>query len=68
MTKFAAHVGNQHASARVTPFFDSPAKAMAAAAKTDHGVTFVAACANWEEHQQWNAQRVGVYAQMPVAE
>lgn len=68
MTKFAAHVGNHHASARVTPFFDSPAEATAAAAKTDHGVTFVTACSNWEEHQRWNAQRVGMYAQMPVVE
>ena len=68
MTKFAAHVGNLHASARVTPFFSSAAEAMAAASKTDHGVTFIRECANWEEHQRWNAQQVGMYAQMPVAE
>jgi len=68
MTKFAAHVGNLHASARVTPFFDTAAEAMQAAANTDHGSTFVRECANWQEHQRWNAQRVGNYAQMPVAE
>ena len=31
MTKFAAHVGNLHASARVTPFSSSAAEAIAAA-------------------------------------
>lgn len=41
---------------------------LAAASKTDHGVTFIRECANWEEHQRWNAQRVGMYAQMPVTE
>jgi urease accessory protein UreE len=68
MTKFAAHIGNLHASARVTPFFGSAAEAMAAASKTDHDATFIRECANWEEHQRWNTQRVGMYAQMPVNE
>jgi hypothetical protein len=68
MNKFASHVGNIHASARVTPFFDTAEEARQAAAKTDHSVTFVRECANWQEHQKWNQQRIGNYKQMPVSE
>lgn len=59
--KFAGYVGNKHLRIRVTPFFDS-----AAEVKGAH--EFIAECGNWQEHQRWNAQRVGNYAQCPVQE
>lgn len=60
--KFAGYVGNQHMAVRVTPFFDRPAEV------TGEKFAFVAPCTNWEEHQRWNQERVGNYAQCPVAE
>lgn len=66
--KYAAYVGNKHAAARVTPFFDSIPEARAAASTTDHGDTWVAPCSNWQEHMKWNCNREGMYASMPVTE
>ncbi len=66
--KYAAHVGNKHASARITPFFDTAAEARAAASKTDHSDAWIAPCSNWAEHMEWNRRRVGMYAAMPVEE
>ena len=66
--KYAAYVGNDFCKIRVTPFFDTIPEARAAGAKTDHGVSFVAPCSNWPEHQRWNAARVGNYATCPVQE
>ena len=68
MTKFAAFIGNIHASARVTAFFDTPAEARQAAAKTEHGSTVVREISNWKEHMKWNVERVGMYECFPVAE
>lgn len=59
--KYAGYVGNKHLSIRVTPFFNS-------AAEVDGEFEFTAPCANWQEHQRWNQQRVGNYAQCPVQE
>jgi hypothetical protein len=60
-TKFAGYVGNKHLRIRVTPFFDS-------AAEVTGSFEFIDQCGNWREHQQWNKQRVGNYAQCPVQE
>ena len=67
-TKIAAFVGNCHASARVTAFFDTHAEARAAAAKSGHQSTWTRPVANWVEHMRWNTERVGMYKDMPVAE
>lgn len=67
-TKFAAHIGNLHATARVTPFFDTPAQARTAASRMGYDSTFVRECANWQEHQTWNMERIGSYAEMQVIE
>lgn len=62
--KFAAYSGNEFVKIRTTPFFDTRAEARAA----DPGAAFVAPCGNWKEHQQWNIDRVGNYAECPVLE
>ena len=66
--KFAAYNGNDFVKVRVTPFFDTRAEAQQAARDRAELTAFTAPCANWEEHQRWNAARVGNYAQCPVAE
>lgn len=66
--KFAAYVGNDHANIRLTPFFDTRAEAQAAARAAGHLTAFTAPCANWQEHQRWNTERRGMYAQCPVVE
>ncbi len=60
-TKYAGYTGNLHCKIRTTPFFDSYAEV-----KGDF--EFKAECANWQEHQRWNQERVGNYAQCPVQE
>ena len=67
-TKFAAYAGNDFCKVRLTPFFDSRADAAAAAKCAGHLTAFTAPCANWKEHQEWNKQKVGNYAQCQVAE
>jgi len=64
----AAFVGNMHASARVTPFYPTHAEAREAAKKLGFLETFTREISNWAEHKKWNIERVGMYAQMPVAE
>lgn len=66
--KYAAYTGNQHLSIRLTPFFDSRAEARQAALDQGHTTAWVAPCANWQEHQRWNRERVGNYASCPVQE
>ena len=66
--KFAAYNGNDFCKVRITPFFDSRAEAAAAAKSAGHLTAFTAPCANWQEHQRWNAERVGNYASCPVQE
>jgi hypothetical protein len=57
--KYAGYVGNKHLRIRVTPFFD-------AASAVRGKFEFIDVCANWQEHQRWNQQRVGNYAACPV--
>ena len=59
--KYAGYVGNKHCRIRVTPFFDSRAEVRG-------DFEFTAECANWQEHQRWNKERAGNYAQCPVQE
>jgi hypothetical protein len=59
--KFAGYVGNEHVQVRKTPFFDTRAEVVGE-------FDFIAPCANWREHQRWNRDRVGNYAQCPVVE
>jgi hypothetical protein len=66
--KIAAYVGNKHAKARVTPFFDTHEEARKVAIQAGHLEAFTQECANWQEHQRWNSERVGMYASMPVQE
>jgi hypothetical protein len=68
MSKFAAHIGNMHASVRVTAFFDSAIQAREAASSLGHKDAWVCEISNWKEHQEWNKQRVGMYATNPVQE
>lgn len=65
---YAAHVGNKHAAARITAFFDTMQQANDAAKATDHAEYFVRFTSNWEEHKEWNKQREGMYKDMPVIE
>ena len=59
--KFAGYVGNKHLRIRTTAFFDRPDAVQG-------NFDWVAECGNWQEHQRWNAQRVGNYAACPVQE
>lgn len=59
--KYAGYVGNKHLRIRVTPFF-------CAASEVAGNFEFIAECGNWQEHQRWNQERVGNYAQCPVQE
>lgn len=65
---YAAHVGNHHAQARITAFYDTMQEAHEAAKVTDHNGWFVRFISNWKEHQEWNRQGVGMYAGCQVAE
>jgi hypothetical protein len=64
----AAYVGNKHAKVRVTPFFATHEEARNAAVSSGHLEAFTQECANWQEHQRWNRERVGMYATCPVQE
>lgn len=68
MIKYAAHIGNMHAAARVTPFFESYAGCAAHAVENKIEFDFVRPIANWIEHQAWNKAKVGMYAQHQVNE
>lgn len=68
MMKYAAYIGNVHCKIRLTPFFDTREEAIACAKSLGHLTVFAAPCANWQEHQAWNAARVGNYALWPVTE
>jgi len=66
--KFAAHIGNMHAAARVTPFFDSYSEAAEYAKSNGIDYSFIRQIANWKEHQVWNKAKVGFYAERQVNE
>lgn len=68
MAKFAAHVGNMHASIRVTPFFETAVEARNAASTLGHKESWISKTSNWKEHQEWNKQKVGMYAAHQVQE
>lgn len=64
----AAYVGNKHAKVRVTPFYGTHQEARDSASANGHLNVFTQECANWSEHQRWNRERIGMYAQNPVTE
>jgi hypothetical protein len=64
----AAYVGNKHAKVRVTPFYVTHQEARNAAVASGHLDTFTQECANWQEHQRWNRERVGMYAHSTVTD
>jgi hypothetical protein len=66
--KQAAYIGNEHAAARVTPFFDDRAQVMAHCKAHGIDYSFVRGCSNWQEHMAWNTARVGFYATNQIAE
>ena len=66
--KQAAFIGNSHAAARVTPFFDTHVEVAEFAKNSGIDYSFIRPIGNWKEHQVWNAQRVGFYATNQIVE
>ena len=66
--KYAAFTGTMHAAARVTPFFESHSEAATYAEECEISFSFIKQVSNWKEHQQWNSDKVGFYAEHQVTE
>lgn len=66
--KHAAFSGNMNAAARVTPFFDSRIEVATYAEECEIHFDFIRPVSNWKEHQRWNIDKSGFYAEHQVSE